>query len=119
MTGTMSKDGGGKSENQEPASATIELRSSSMVLAGIRHRLAIGMPPERGVLDSIAASLSPLPSASERDPAAFGALIALMDELAGLVGQLEFERDALRQRIRAWAHHRRAQSTYTAGRPPR
>lgn len=118
MTGTMSKDGGGENENQEPA-ATIELRASSMALAGIRRRLANGMLPEPGALDSIAASLSPLLSAGERDSAAFGALIALMDELAGLVGQLELERDALGQRIRAWAHHRRAQSTYAAGRPPR
>lgn len=118
MTGTMSKDGGGESENQEP-SATIELRASSMALAGIRRRLANGMPPEPGALDGIATAISPLPSACERDSAAFGAMIALMDEIAGLVGQLELERDVLRQRIRAWVQHRRAQSTYAAGRPPR
>lgn len=115
----MSEDGGAEHADLEPASMAVELRSSGVALAGIRRRLAHGMAPDRVALDSIAASLSPLPPAGEHDSAAVGAMLALLDEISGLVGQLELERDALRQRIRTWAQHRRAQSTYAAGRSPR
>lgn len=115
----MSKDGGGARENRERASVMSQLQSLSMALAGIRRRLASGTPPEHSALDRLAVSLPPLQSTDERDLAISSALIALMDEIAGLVGQLELERDALRQRIRAWGQHRRAHATYAAGRPPR
>lgn len=115
----MSKHGGGARDDAEPVSATTQLQSLSMALAGIRRRLADGTPPERSVLDRVAGSLAAHPSAGERDSATAGAMIVLMDEIVGLVGQLEHERDAVRQRIRAWGQHQRAHSTYAARRPSR
>lgn len=115
----MANVGDGDRQGSGQASATLQLLSLSTALAAIRRRLAQGSAPEHDALDGLAASLRSLPSAGGRDSAAADATTAVMDEIAGLVGQLEIERDALGQRIRAWRQHRRAQSSYGAGRPPR
>jgi hypothetical protein len=51
-------------------------------------------------------------------PSAEAALVALLDELGGLVGQLEIELEAARARLVAADRHRRAKLTYTAAPRP-
>lgn len=87
--------------------------------AELRRRLA-AMGPR--VDDSLRARLAALvaglsdAAAGDRDR---DALMALLDELAGLVGQLELEREAARARIAALERHRLAQRSYDGGRPRR
>ena len=87
--------------------------------AELRRRLAATGPRIDAALHArLAALVAGLPEAAAgaRDRAA---LMALLDELAGLVGQLELEREAARSRIAALERHRQAQRSYDGGRPRR
>ena len=85
----------------------------------LRRRLAATGPRVDAALRArLAALVAGLPEAAAgaRDHAA---LMALLDELAGLVGQLELESEAARARIAALERHRQAQRSYDGGRPRR
>ena len=82
--------------------------------AEARRRLASGDTID---LDRLQARLGDLrgPAAGDGRQAA---LLALLDELGGLVGQLEAELEAARARLVAADRHRRAEITYGAARCP-
>jgi hypothetical protein len=44
-----------------------------------------------------------------------GSRLAVLDEISGLVAQLEHERDKLRAQISGWRQARRAEASYRAG----
>lgn len=79
-------------------------------LAEARRRIAAG---HDAPLARLPGRLASLVVAGPRADSA--ALIALLDELMGLVGQLELERAAIGARLTALERHRRAGRHYTAG----
>ncbi len=95
------------------------LRDLCASTAELRRRLAATAPQTdanlRARLHALVGGLPPLGTV-QADRAA---LMALLDELAGLVGQLELEREAARARIVALDRHRQAQHSYGRGPQPR
>ena len=90
------------------------LLEACIAAAEARRRLASGDTID---LDRLQARLGDLrgPAAGDGRQAA---LLALLDELGGLVGQLEVELEAARARLMAADRHRRAEITYGAARCP-
>ena len=90
------------------------LLEACIAAAEARRRLASGHTID---LDRLQARLGDLrgPAAGDGRQAA---LLALLDELGGLVGQLEAELEAARARLVAADRHRRAEITYGATRYP-
>lgn len=91
------------------------LRDLCAATADARRRLAAAAPHGLGDLQMrLAAILHGLsqPEIDRRDRAS---LMVLIDEIAGLVGQLEVEREAVRARIAALDRHRQAQLCYANG----
>ena len=91
------------------------LRELCASTADARRRLAAAAPHGLGDLQvRLAAILHGLsqPEIDRRDRAS---LMVLMDEIGGLVGQLEVEREAARARIAALDRHRQAQFCYAKG----
>ena len=90
------------------------LLEACIAAAEARRRLASGHTID---LDRLQARLGDLrgPAAGDGRQAA---LLALLDELGGLVGQLEAELEAARARLVAADRHRRAEITYGAARYP-
>jgi hypothetical protein len=80
-------------------------------LAEARRRVAAGRDAQLARLSSRLADLV----VTEAPQTASPALIALLDELMGLVGQLELERAAVGARLAAFERHRRARRSYIAG----
>lgn len=80
-------------------------------LAAARRRLAAGRDAP---LADLSRRLTDILAADARS-ATPPALIAALDELAGLVGQLELEQAALGSRLATLGHHRRARRSYALG----
>src|SRR5689334_6423463 len=80
-------------------------------LAAARQGLAAGgAVPLAGLSRRMAQALA------AGDPRAVSpVLIAVLDELTGLVGQLELERAALGSRLAAFERHRQARRSYSLG----
>ena len=84
----------------------------SAIAADLRRELASGVLPGQGRLGAGLAAVAEGLSRREVDAAEAAPLLALLDELDGLAGQLEFECEAIRSRILALDRHRRARATY-------
>lgn len=80
-------------------------------LAAARRRIAAG---GEAALAGLAARLTAA-LATDRPDRASPAAVALLDEIAGLIGELEQERAAASARLAALARHRRAGRSYTSG----
>ena len=93
------------------------LLEACIAAAEARRRLASGDTID---LDRLQARLGDLrgPAAGNAADGRHAALLALLDELGGLVGQLEVELEAARARLMAADRHRRAEITYGAARYP-
>ncbi|MFL5338025.1 MAG: hypothetical protein ACJ8H8_33865 [Geminicoccaceae bacterium] len=94
------------------------LLGACVATAEARRQLAAG---GMIALDRLQARLAAVPVQVARGgdaPCADAALVALLDELGGLVGQLEAELEAARARLIAADRHRHAEQTYTAARRP-
>ena len=88
-----------------------ELRAT----ADARRRLAAAAPHGLGDLQVLLAAILHGLSQPEIDRRDRASLMVLMDEIGGLVGQLEVEREAARARIAALDRHRQAQLCYAKG----
>src|SRR5262245_10991898 len=94
----------------------VRLRELCAVTADLRRRIAAAAPGVPGDLQArLAAIVAGLPEA-EIDARDRAPLLALLDEIGGLVGRLELEREAVRARIKALDRHRLAQLSYVGGR---
>ena len=80
-------------------------------LAAARRRIVAG---GEAALAGLAARLTAVLAAGRAERAS-PAAVALLDEIAGLIGELEQEHAAARARLAALARHRRAGRSYTAG----
>jgi hypothetical protein len=80
-------------------------------LAQARRNIADGRDVPLTPLRERLAAILTEPSHRQED----AAMLALLDELAGLVGQLEFEREDARSRLAAFERHRCAQQSYGRG----
>ena len=80
-------------------------------LAAARQRLAAG---REAPLADLSGRLAQALAADARRVAP-PTLIAVLDELTSLIGQLELERDALGSRLAALERHRRARRSYSLG----
>ena len=110
----MSDVGASEAVGNAPAAmaADVRLRALGAAIAGIRQRLASGTAPERATFEQLLSAMRPLPMPSAGDGTAVeSALIALLDEICGLVGQLEAERGAIAASVRA-VGHRQAKAAY-------
>lgn len=95
------------------------LRELCASTAELRRQLAAAGPQADATLRArLTALLARLPAAAA-DPRDQAGFMALLDELAGLVGQLELEREAARARSVALERHRQAQLSYARGRQGR
>ena len=111
----MSDGGASEAVGNAPAAmaADVRLRALGAAIAGIRQRLASGTAPERATLEQLLSAMRPLPMPSAGGGTAVeSALIALLDEICGLVGQLEAERGAIAASVRAVGRHRQAKAAY-------
>ena len=80
-------------------------------LAAARQSLAAGCDvPLADLSHRLAQAL-----AADDPQAASPALVAVLDEVMGLVGQLELERGALGSRLAALERHRQARRSYALG----
>ena len=80
-------------------------------LAQARRNIADGRDVPLTPLRERLAALLTEPSHRHEDVA----MLALLDELAGLVGQLELEREDARARLAAFERHRLARQSYELG----
>jgi len=80
-------------------------------LAQARRNIADGRDVPLAPLRERLAAILTEPSHRHED----AAMLALLDELAGLVGQLELEREDARSRLAAFERHRCAQQSYGRG----
>lgn len=93
--------------------ADVRLRALGTAVAGIRQRLASGAAPDSAALEQLLGAMRPLPTPRAGGGAAIeSALIALLDEICGLVGQLEAERGAIAASVQALGRHRQAKVAY-------
>ena len=94
------------------------LRELCATTADARRRLAAAAAVRPHGLGDLQLRLAAIvqglsqPEIDRRDRAS---LMALLDEIGGLVGQLELEREAARARIAALDRHRQAQLCYAKG----
>lgn len=95
------------------------LRELGATTADARRRLAAAAPHGPGGLKSLLAAIANGLSQAEIDLRDRAALMVLLDEIGGLVGQLELERESARARIVALDRHRQAQLSYAMGRRPK
>ena len=91
------------------------LRELCATTADARRRLAAAAPHGLGDLQLRLAAIVHGLSQPEIDWRDRASLMVLMDEIGGLVGQLEVEREAARVRIAALDRHRQAQFCYAKG----
>ena len=91
------------------------LRELCATTADARRRLAAAAPHGLGDLQLRLAAIVHGLSQPEIDWRDRASLMVLMDEIGGLVGQLEVEREAARARIAALDRHRQAQLCYAKG----
>jgi hypothetical protein len=98
-----------------PGGRLVELCATA---AEARRRLAAAAPHGPGDLQARLGAILAGLGAAQIDARDRAALLALLDEIGGLVGQLELEREAARARLVALDRHRQAQSSYAKGRRP-
>lgn len=80
-------------------------------LSEVRRSIAAGRSAPLASLPALlAAALRPQAQGAMPAP-----LVAVLDELMGLIGQLELERADALARLEAFERHRRAQRSYSAG----
>ena len=87
--------------------------------ADIRRRIAAGVPESLASLQTRLGSILERLSHVDLASRSRAPLLALLDEVSGLVGQLELERAEARARVAAFDHHRRAERRYTVVREDR
>lgn len=80
--------------------------------ADARRRLATVAPQVPGDLHARLAAIVAELTQAQVGPGDRDSLLGLLDEIGGLVGQLELEREAIRARILALDRHRQAQLSY-------
>ena len=93
------------------------LLEACIAAAEARRRLALGDTVDLGRLQTRLSDIRGSVAGKTADGRHAG-LLALLDELGGLVGQLEVELEAARARLVAADRHRRAEITYGAARYP-
>lgn len=111
-------NGGGANDPALGSDGQVEgapgLGDVAAVLGALRSRMAAGEAPDAVALQRL---LEPVPPAlAEAGPLSRGAQLAVLDELDCLIGELERERAALRQRIAGWRRARQAEASYGTGR---
>jgi hypothetical protein len=86
-------------------------------IAALRRRMAAGESPDPTTLQRLLEGNLSQPLQWERHPAPDGPRLAVLDELSGLIGELERERDVIQARMRAWLRARQVDASYgTTGR---
>jgi hypothetical protein len=84
-------------------------------VADLRRELASGIGSDRERIDTRLAAIGGNPARQEFGSAKAVTVLALLDELDGLTGQLELECAAMRARIATLDRHRQARATYDQG----
>jgi hypothetical protein len=95
------------------------LRELCATTADARRQLAASAPHGPGDLQSRLVAIAHGLSGAEINRRDRASLMVFLDEIGGLVGQLELEREAARARIVALDRHRQAQLSYAKGRRPK
>jgi hypothetical protein len=98
---------------EAPAGPDGRLRELCAAVAEARRRIANGGAEAAPLLPTrLVTLLAGLPAAMAGGRGDPGALISLLDEVAGLAGQLELEREAVHAQMAAADRHRRAGRSY-------
>lgn len=117
MTDGERADGGAAGQGMPPQEAAARLGALGAALGGIRRRLALGLPPDHELLRQTQASCPDMRAIAQSDAVIEAALLGLLDELGGLVADLERERAALRALIQSGDRQRQALASYAAQSP--